>query len=401
MPVLRKHPAVNSWRTNELAEPDYIPQRHVYQRTIAALSSEEDEHHGTAEKPGDGEKHYYSMLTDDDLMAKLLEYGIKAGPIVGSTRSLYERKLRRLQAKRGAPKVVETIVISSDEYNDWSVGDDESEAKRGDEEIDVQKRNEEEHVPFRNGHVYQQCFILSSRMRSVACTSSDANLSHNPSLEKCAKSMQSEGVFTIPNDKSEPLSFKKHSEFESKVSHKSVQDSKCSSENFSITEMVEKMEKKMSPIAESESMENDVPESSTQSNGLAMDEVDMRHSQWFAPERSFSNWETKMHTSELTKDDWVHNIQAARTVINVTCRRPIKGAAGRPIQFNNKKSTFHPTSMGRREMDQQMVPVYIQFVMFLIVAFLLFAIVESEPLTPLLAVVYNAMKGFINGTKVS
>uniref|UniRef100_A0A672N1F6 Uncharacterized LOC107560863 n=1 Tax=Sinocyclocheilus grahami TaxID=75366 RepID=A0A672N1F6_SINGR len=36
------------------------------------------------------------LLNDDQLKAKLLQYGVKAGPIVASTRALYEKKLKRL-----------------------------------------------------------------------------------------------------------------------------------------------------------------------------------------------------------------------------------------------------------------------------------------------------------------
>ncbi|TRY84773.1 hypothetical protein DNTS_027448 [Danionella cerebrum] len=36
------------------------------------------------------------FLTDDQLKAKLLQYGVKAGPIVATTRVLYEKKLKRL-----------------------------------------------------------------------------------------------------------------------------------------------------------------------------------------------------------------------------------------------------------------------------------------------------------------
>ncbi|KAL0158494.1 hypothetical protein M9458_046570, partial [Cirrhinus mrigala] len=36
------------------------------------------------------------LLTDDQLKAKLLQCGVKAGPIVASTRALYEKKLKRL-----------------------------------------------------------------------------------------------------------------------------------------------------------------------------------------------------------------------------------------------------------------------------------------------------------------
>lgn len=41
------------------------------------------------EKPKDGQKYNLNMLTDDDLKAALLVYGVKAGPIVGKVAFLF------------------------------------------------------------------------------------------------------------------------------------------------------------------------------------------------------------------------------------------------------------------------------------------------------------------------
>ncbi|XP_077466035.1 lamina-associated polypeptide 2-like isoform X2 [Stigmatopora argus] len=369
MPVLRKDPAVYSWPTK--VEPHY---------SMVALSREqvEDECHvPQAQKPEDGDKSCYSMLTDEDLMENLLDYGVQAGPIVDSTRALYEKKLRKLQAKRGALKEAivissedwsdssdssdeddneadstralyekrlrkvqakrgtlkegRTIVISSEDCSDLSDEDDnEADPKRGEGKFDEQESSEEEEEVFQNERGYPQCVLPSSRMRSDTSMTKSAN----PSLDKLSKSRKCEGVFKVPNDKIAPSTIRKHSEVRSKVCNKPVQESAL--ENFSITEMVDK---------------------------------------------------------KLKEDERVPDKKPARTSINVTCRRPIKGAAGRPIQFNPQKPRVPPATIERREMDHQMMPVHIQFVVFLIVAFLLFVIVESEPFSPLLALVYNAMKG--------
>ncbi|XP_077586347.1 uncharacterized protein LOC144205675 isoform X2 [Stigmatopora nigra] len=391
MPVLRKNPALYSWPIK--VEPHSNMAASTRQQV-------EDDCHVPTQKPEDGDKSCYSLLTDEDLMEKLLDYGVQAGPIVDSTRALYEKRLRKLQAKRSALKDGGTIVISSADCSDSSDSSDEDDteadstrslyekrlrklqAKRGalkevdtivissadcsdsshedDNEagkFDEQESSEEEEV-FQNERSHPQCLLPSSRMRSGARMTKSAN----PSLDKISKSRKCDGVFKVPNDKIAPSTIRQHSEVRSKqVCYKPVQESAL--ENFSITEMVDEVEKRIFPLADSESNENDAQCARSQSD------------------------------KELTEDERVPDKKPARTGIHVTCRQPIKGAAGRPIQFNPQKPPVSPATMERREMDHQMIPVHIQFVVFLIVAFLLFVIVESEPFSPLLALVYNAMKG--------
>ncbi|XP_037100983.1 lamina-associated polypeptide 2, isoforms beta/gamma-like [Syngnathus acus] len=76
------------------------------------------------EKPNNGQKCNLSMLTDDDLKAALLAYGVTIGPIVGSTRAVYERKLRRLQAKWGTLNGEEKV--HHHEWEDESSDDSDS-----------------------------------------------------------------------------------------------------------------------------------------------------------------------------------------------------------------------------------------------------------------------------------
>lgn len=77
----------------------YVELYLKYVRTNSTdFSSDEEEDHltGSAEKEEAGEMVDLGLLTDDQLKAKLLQYGVKAGPIVASTRALYEKKLKRL-----------------------------------------------------------------------------------------------------------------------------------------------------------------------------------------------------------------------------------------------------------------------------------------------------------------
>lgn len=86
------------------------------------------------------------------------------------------------------------------------------------------------------------------------------------------------------------------------------------------------------------------------------------------------------------------------TGIYATKRRPIKGAAGRPVQFKYPEmSLLSPTTLERQEIQQRLVPLWVQILVFLLVACLLYIIYlsmeepPSNPFTPLLDGLYEYM----------
>lgn len=77
-------------------------------------------------------------------------------------------------------------------------------------------------------------------------------------------------------------------------------------------------------------------------------------------------------------------------------RRPIKGAAGRPIQYAYPDTPASPTTLERREVERRLVPIHIQILVFLIVACLLYFIyvcVEDNTLSPFVALLDNLNQG--------
>ncbi|RXN26044.1 putative carboxypeptidase [Labeo rohita] len=71
--------------------------KHVRTNSTDFSSDEEEDHlDGSAKNEEAAEMVDLGLLTDDQLKAKLLQCGVKAGPIVASTRALYEKKLKRL-----------------------------------------------------------------------------------------------------------------------------------------------------------------------------------------------------------------------------------------------------------------------------------------------------------------
>ncbi|KAM4562964.1 LEM domain-containing protein 1 isoform 2-T2 [Odontesthes bonariensis] len=90
------------------------------------------------ESSEDAEMPHLSTLTDDDLKATLLKHGVKAGPIVASTRALYERKLRNLlqcdghDGLNGAEKAV--LYSDSEEEGEGNMEEEEKESEQKQQE---------------------------------------------------------------------------------------------------------------------------------------------------------------------------------------------------------------------------------------------------------------------------
>lgn len=84
---------------------------------------------------------------------------------------------------------------------------------------------------------------------------------------------------------------------------------------------------------------------------------------------------------------------------SATRRRPIKGAAGRPIQYAYPDTPVSPTTLERREVERRLVPVHIQILVFLVVAVLLYVInvfFEDESFSSLMALLDSLNQGSDN-----
>lgn len=228
--------------------------RHVDQKNGADFSSDEEQDQGEDdEEPKDAEALDPSHLTDDDLRSALLQHGVKAGPIVASTRAVYERKLRNLLLSNGHSK---------------SNGKSDDKENCADEAVLYSDSEKEE--------------------------DSGEELEEEPDIE-------------------EPLT-------QADLVDQSQQDSK----------------------------QEPVPEI-------------FKH-------------------LVADKNNTPSGIYATR-------RRPIKGAAGRPVQYVYPDTPVSPTTSQRQEVERRLVPLKIQILVFLIVALILYVIyvyVEDYAFNPFL-----------------
>nr|XP_029133569.1 lamina-associated polypeptide 2, isoforms beta/gamma-like isoform X4 [Labrus bergylta] len=285
--------------------------KHIDQKHAADFSSdEEDQIHDVEDAdPEVTEIPDPSGLIDDDLRTALLAHGVKAGPIVASTRALYEKKLRTLTQSNGKDhrNGAEKGVLYSD-----------SEEEEGDEEEDdgdSGSEGEKEETVEQEGQAQQERSQVTSGSQSV-----------------------------MPND-----------------------GSSFSSRAFSITQMVEEMESRVS-LSTSADTESGLNGSNVQDN-------------W-----SRSSRPPQEPVRDVFKDMFPNT--PTPTGIYASRRRPIKGAAGRPIQYAYPDSPASPTTLERREVERRLVPIHIQIGVFLTVAcllYLIFVCVDDNSLSPVMA----------------
>ncbi|XP_068609813.1 LEM domain-containing protein 1 [Brachionichthys hirsutus] len=260
-----------------------LHSKHVNSKTAAEFSSDEEDqaHDGAETEPEDGGILDPGALSDGHLKRALLERGVKAGPIVASTRALYEKKLRKLLQADGqdAENGVEKDVIYSDSEEEE---EEEEEGPEGAEEEPIEQLDQAE---------------VNQR----------AHTSRNK--EPCSK--ENSGNLL-------------------KVSERS--SSHCSQ----------------------------IP------GGPPVEPVE-----------------------DILKDAFPC-FKSTPMGIYVTCRKPIKGAAGRPIRTypDPPPATPTATTLVRQEVERRPMPIHIQIAVFLLVVVLLYLIyicAEDNSFNPLLA----------------
>ncbi|XP_044067265.1 LEM domain-containing protein 1 isoform X2 [Siniperca chuatsi] len=362
--------------------------KHIDQKNAADFSSdEEDQVQDVAEEdPEDAEMPDPSGLTDDDLKVALLAHGVKAGPIVASTRALYEKKLRKLLQSdehdrlNGAAKGVLYSDSEEEEEENGEEEDKESGSEGAKEETveqseQVQQESRQVELCFQNGgFVYPQCFLPSSRLRAHASRNREPSPKWNSENVLKSSERNRPHCSQIPIGISRASSVQQRLELGSGVASgsQSVMSNGCSSfssQAFSITQMVEEMESRRS-LSTSTNTDRELNGSNVQEH-------------W-----SRSNRLPPEPVKDTFKDIFP-DTEATPTGIYATRRRPIKGAAGRPIQYTYPDTPASPITLERREVERRLVPLRIQISVFLIVAcllYLIYACVEDNSFSLFVAI---------------
>ncbi|XP_069560460.1 LEM domain-containing protein 1 isoform X1 [Brachyistius frenatus] len=306
--------------------------KHIDQKNAADFSSDEEDQAPDAadeeEGPWEAAMPDPSSLTDDDLKATLLKHGVKAGPIVASTRALYEKKLRTLLQSDGYDRLngAEKAVLYSDseEEEDDEEEEVEVEVVEADEEVNGEEEDKES---------------VSQQQETVE------------QLNKAQqKTSQAELHFQI-GDFSYPQCFLRSSKLRVPTSRNSEPSSKWNSRNA--LESSERSRSRCSQLPAGIIRASSVDQRSRLGSGLPQEPV-----------------------KDILKDLYPDTAKTP-TGIYATCRRPIKGAAGRPVQYAYPDPPSSPLTLERREVARRLVPIHIQILVFLIVVCILYLIYVS------------------------
>uniref|UniRef100_A0A673HX86 Lamina-associated polypeptide 2, isoforms beta/delta/epsilon/gamma-like n=1 Tax=Sinocyclocheilus rhinocerous TaxID=307959 RepID=A0A673HX86_9TELE len=271
------------------------------------------------------------LLTDDQLKAKLLRYGVKAGPIVASTRALYEKKLKRLldSSEQASQHMVNGT---------WDAGR-YSDSEEEDERVEDEDKDSE-----------------SEQLRSE--TVSWTETSKTASRHKSSDATQ----------------------------NGSLSQSGSPYRSFSITQMVEEgsIENRFSPQSKQTEIERRSGQRSEQTDFMRLDKDTMTGRSLCLTSPSSHQKLTVTEPMTDVLSEMFPDTARTPTGIYATKRRPIKGAAGRPVQFKYPEMPLlSPTTLERQEIQQRLVPLWVQIMVFLLVVCLLYLIYSSmeEPLS--------------------
>uniref|UniRef100_A0A4W5P8F4 LEM domain containing 1 n=1 Tax=Hucho hucho TaxID=62062 RepID=A0A4W5P8F4_9TELE len=279
--------------------PDFSNDEEDYQQEVVEVQDSQDREEENKEDP---EMTDPCGLTDDELKATLFKYGVEAGPIVATTRSIYERKLQRLlepaqPRQNGGTGDANQYSDSEEEEEEW--GSEQGRPETVSLVEEYQHANEQMERHSRNNkkaeYHYHQCFMPSSRMiESQSPLSSSRTQKHNGSKI----------LGSWPRPHWEP-----------------------------VTDVLMEM----------------FPET-----------------------------------------------EPTRTGITATRRRPIKGAAGRPVQFKYPDLLASPMTLQRQALERRLVPLSVQILVFLILTclfYLIYAAMEHSSYHPFVALLDNLSMG--------
>uniref|UniRef100_A0A2K5MQU6 Thymopoietin n=1 Tax=Cercocebus atys TaxID=9531 RepID=A0A2K5MQU6_CERAT len=279
-------------------------------------------------------------LTNEDLLDQLVKYGVNPGPIVGTTRKLYEKKLLKLR-EQGTESRSSTPLptISSSAENTRQNGSNDS---------DRYSDNEED-------------------------SKIELKLEKREPLKGRAKT---------------PVTFKQR-----RVEHNQVE----TSEHFRIDGPV---------ISESTPIAETIMASSNESLVVNRVTGNFKHASPILPITEFSDIPRRAPKKPLTRAEVGEKTEERRverdilkemfpyeastpTGISASCRRPIKGAAGRPLELSDFRmeesfsSKYVPKYVPLADVKSEKtkkgrsIPVWIKILLFVIVAVFLFLVYQA------------------------
>uniref|UniRef100_A0A8C9D6V1 Thymopoietin n=1 Tax=Panthera leo TaxID=9689 RepID=A0A8C9D6V1_PANLE len=350
-------------------------------------------------------------LTNEDLLDQLVKYGVNPGPIVGTTRKLYEKKLLKLR-EQGTESRSSTPLptISSSAENMRQNGSNDSDRYSDNEEGKKKEhkkvKSTRDFVPFSelptapSGGFFQDSKIelklekrepLKGRAKTPV-TLKQRRVEHNQSYSQAGIT---ETEWTSGSSKGGPLQAltRESTRGSRRTPRKRVE----TSEHFRIDGAI---------ISESTPIAETIMASSNETLVVNRVTGNFKHAAPILPITEFSDIPRRTPKKPLTRAEVGEKTEERRierdilkemfpfeastpTGISASCRRPIKGAAGRPLELSDFRmeesfsSKYVPKYVPLADVKSEKtkkgrsIPMWIKILLFVIVAIFLFLVYQA------------------------
>ncbi|XP_074936492.1 thymopoietin isoform X11 [Phalacrocorax aristotelis] len=283
-------------------------------------------------------------MSNEDLQEQLVKYGLNPGPIVASTRKLYEKKLLKLMEQGPELKApVPLPVISSAAENTRQNGNNDSDQYSDNEEDATTELRLEKREP------------LKARTKTPVALKQRRVVEHNQ-VEATVQLPVDDAVITESTPIAETILTASN---ETLVVNRVPGNIKHATPTLSISEL------------------SDIPRRTPKKPLMTAEVLERTHTEERRVER------------DILKEMFPHEASTP-TGISASCRRPIKGAASRPIEHSDfrmeesfsKYAAKYGTSTDTKSekpptKKERSIPLWIKILLFVVISVFLFLVYQS------------------------
>ncbi|XP_050759053.1 thymopoietin isoform X5 [Gymnogyps californianus] len=283
-------------------------------------------------------------MSNEDLQEQLVKYGLNPGPIVATTRKLYEKKLLKLMEQGPEVKApVPLPVISSTAENTRQNGNNDSDQYSDNEEDPKTELRLEKREP------------LKARTKTPVALKQRRAVEHNQ-VEATAQLPVDDAVISESTPIAETILTASN---ETLVVNRVPGNFKHAAPTLSISEL------------------SDMPRRTPKKPLMTAEVLERTHTEERRVER------------DILKEMFPYEVSTP-TGISASCRRPIKGAASRPIEHSDfrmeesfsKYAPKYGTSTDSKSekpptKKERSIPLWIKVLLFVVVSVFLFLVYQS------------------------
>ncbi|XP_074980370.1 thymopoietin isoform X2 [Caretta caretta] len=291
-------------------------------------------------------------LSNEDLQEQLLKYGVTPGPILATTRKIYEKKLQKLKEQGpalGSSTPLPTVSSSA-----------ENTKQNGNNDSDQYSDNEEDpKVEFR----LEKREPLKAKTKTPVTLKQRRVVEHN---QNYSQDGVTEAIWTSGSSKSGPLQA---------VSRESTRVSRRTPRKRVVNRVPGNFKHAAPTLSISEF--SDLPRRTPKKPLMTAEVVEKT----LAEERRVER--------DILKEMFPYEASTP-TGISASCRRPIKGAAGRPIELSDFRMEesfsskyipkYVPSADDKPEKPttkKRSIPMWIKILLFVVVSVFLFVVYQS------------------------